>query len=600
MKKFLSGNEALALGAALGGAHFGSGYPGTPSTEILEAVAAHGPRIYAEWAPNEKVGLEAAIGASLGGGRAFATMKHVGLNVAADPLMTIASCGVTGGLVVVTGDDPGAHSSQNEQDNRLLGAFAQIPVMEPANSQEACDFMAQAFEFSEKFDTPVLMRLTTRVCHGKSVVEFKEPSGAQPPLIPFERNPGKFVPVPALVRSNHVRVLERLEKLKAHAAESPLNRWEKGAGPVGFVTSGMSYNYLRELMPEAPTLKLGLTFPLNEKLVKAFAASVSRLIVIEELEPFLENQLKLMGLEVEGKKWFPPLGELTPDLVAEGLARAGVLPGAALAPKRHLPRVDMPRPPIFCAGCPHRGLFYALAKIKGVVHGDIGCYSLAFAPPLKALDTIVCMGGGFSLAHGHAKLRQHFNAQDQRPIFGVMGDSTFFHSGLTSLLNAVYNQAPLTAIILDNRITAMTGAQDNPGTGRNLKGEPAPEADIAEICRALGVKRVVEVDPYNLAQCLEVLREEAAAPEPSVVVARRACAQILKGRKINSFQIDESLCVGCGTCRKLGCPAISAAGPIPDKKLNYSAIDEFTCFGCGICAQVCPKLAIKPAGGGRE
>jgi indolepyruvate ferredoxin oxidoreductase alpha subunit len=591
MKQILSGNEAVARGAFEQGVLFASAYPGTPSTEILENISKY-PEIFSEWAPNEKVALEAVAGASLMGVRALTAFKHVGLNVAADPLLTLAYTGVGGGVVLVNADDPGMHSSQNEQDNRYYAALAQIPLLEPADSQEAKDMVGTALRLSEEYDAPVMLRLTTRTAHSKSVVELA-PRRELPPPAGFQRNLEKYCMLPAFAQRRHPLVLEREARLRAWAETSPVNKWEKGSSGVGIIAAGAAYQYAREVMPEASFLKLGLTWPLPEEKIKSFAASVEDLVVVEELEPYLEKQIRALGIKVRGKELFTRLGELSPDLVAAGLAQAGFLPPGREEKTSLLPA--MPRPPLLCAGCSHRGLGFALKKLNALVSGDIGCYSLMALPPLQAIESILCMGAGVSMAHGMIKARRQAGLDDTRPVFAVIGDSTFFHSGMTSLLDAVYNQSAINVVILDNRITGMTGAQDNPGTGRTLMGRPAPAADIAAVCRSLGVRRVREIDAYNLKECEAALREEAACDEPSVLLTRRPCMQLLKIDPSRAFKVGPD-CTGCGACLRLGCPSISRGEEISRSgkgKILYQAlIDPATCAACAMCAQLCPQEAI--------
>lgn len=595
MKKILSGNEAVARGAYEYGVVFASAYPGTPSTEVLENISKY-KEIYSEWAPNEKVAMEAVAGASLTGVRCLTAFKHVGLNVAADPLMTLTYTGVKGGVVLINADDPGMHSSQNEQDNRYLAAFAQIPVLEPANSQEAKDMVGLALSISEEYDTPVMLRLTTRTAHSKSVVELVD-RREMPTPAGFERNIEKYCMLPGNAIKRHPLLLEREARLKALAEATPLNQWHKGSAKVGIIAAGAAYQYAKEVMPDASFLQLGLTWPLPQDTLARFAASVETLVVVEELEPYIEDQLKIMGInkKVLGKELFSRLGELSPELVAAGLAKAGLLDKADVKPLAVSGMPAMPRPPLLCAGCSHRGIGYALKKQNGIVTGDIGCYTLTALPPLQAIETTLCMGGSISMAHGIYKARQTAGLEDKRPIFAMIGDSTFFHSGMTSLLDAVYNQSAINVLILDNRITAMTGAQENPGTGRTLMGGEAPQADLETICRGLGVRRIRVVDAYNLKECEDALREEAGYNEPSVIITKRACVQLLKTDPSQVYHVTEK-CIGCGACLRLGCPAIYQGAAIDNpkaKKTMYRAeIDANMCTGCSMCAQVCPVHAI--------
>jgi indolepyruvate ferredoxin oxidoreductase alpha subunit len=591
MKQILSGNEAVARGAFEHGVIFASAYPGTPSTEVLENISQY-KEIFSEWAPNEKVALEAVAGASLMGVRALTAFKHVGLNVAADPLLTLAYTGVSGGVVLVNADDPGMHSSQNEQDNRHYAALAQIPLLEPADSQEAKDMVGTALTLSEQYDCPVMLRLTTRTDHSKSVVELA-PRQERPAPAGFRRNLQKYCMLPAFAMARHPLVLEREAGLRSFAETTSLNQWRQGSSQVGIIASGAAYQYAREVMPEASFLKLGLTWPLPAGKIAGFAASVDHLIVVEELEPYVENQVRAMGLKVRGKDLFSRLGELSPDLLAAGLAQAGLLARPAGRKLADLPA--MPRPPLLCAGCSHRGLGFALKKLNALVSGDIGCYSLMALPPLQAIESILCMGASISMAHGMAKARGQAGIDDQRPVFAVIGDSTFFHSGMTSLLDAVYNQSSINVIVLDNRITGMTGAQDNPGTGRTLMKQSAPAADIMAICKGLGVRRVREIDAYDLKACQEALREEASFNEPSVLLTRRPCMQLVKINPALAFRVSDA-CIGCGRCMQLGCPAISRGEEISGggakKPLYRAMIDGTVCAGCSLCAQLCPAKAI--------
>jgi indolepyruvate ferredoxin oxidoreductase alpha subunit len=579
MRKLLSGNEAIAQGAREAGALFASAYPGTPSTEILETIARQGD-IQVQWAPNEKVAYEVAVGVALGGGRALVAMKHVGVNVAADPLFSSSYSGVNGGLVLVSADDPAMHSSQNEQDNRHLARAAKIPMLEPSDSQEAKDFVCLAFEISEQLDTPVMLRVTTRICHSMSPVVFDADAAFEPrPVRPYRRHMAKNVLLPVHARRRHEIVEERLARL-AVLGESAreINRLHWGDRTVGIVTSGVAYQYVREVLPDASILKLGLTYPIPADLVREFAAGVDELYVVEELDPFLENEIRALGLRPVGKEVLPATGELDPDRVA---AAFGIeLGGNGLAP------VDEPlpaRPPVLCAGCGHRAAFYTLARMGLVVTGDIGCYTLGTLPPLLAIDSCMCMGASVGMAQGmEIALRA---GSDHRRVVAVIGDSTFIHSGITGLINTVYNGGSSTVLILDNGTTAMTGHQDHPGTGVTASGVRTSSLDFAALCRAIGIRRVRETDPYDMDRLEAILTEELAAPEPSVIICRAPCRLVERlplGRPAE-LEID---CPGCGACLELGCPAI-------DEFDGRSVIDPAVCTGCGLCAQICPFCALK-------
>ncbi|HHW13470.1 MAG TPA: indolepyruvate ferredoxin oxidoreductase subunit alpha [Firmicutes bacterium] len=576
MNALLSGNEAIARGAWEAGVVVAAGYPGTPSTEILETLAGL-PEVKAQWSPNEKVAVEVAYGAALAGRRALAAMKHVGVNVAADPLLSAAYTGVTAGLVVVSADDPGLHSSQNEQDNRHYARLAKIPCVEPSDSQEAKDFTALAFALSEEFDTPVLLRITTRISHSKAKVELGERK--QPILMNYGKEPTKTVLIPAHARLRHSVVEARLLDLADYAERTPLNRVEWRDKTLGVVTSGVAYQYVREALPEASILKLGLTYPLPARRLVEFAAEVGTLWVVEELDPFLEEQIRALGLACRGKDVLPREGEFSPDTLRQAIL--GVGPSVRLDPETlTLPQ----RPPVLCPGCPHRGVFYALKQLNLTVAGDIGCYSLGALPPLEAMDTCLSMGAAIGTAVGMVKANPELAGR----VVAVLGDSTFLHSGMTGLLDAVYNKAPVPVLILDNQTTAMTGHQDHPGTGRTLQGQETSAVDYVALVKALGVNRVSVVDPLNLDKLKQTLREELAAGEPSVIIARRACA--LRSRKpAIPLAVDPAACTACRSCLRLGCPAITAAG-------CQVSIDPAQCTGCGLCVRVCKANAIGKAG----
>jgi indolepyruvate ferredoxin oxidoreductase alpha subunit len=595
-QQILSGNEAVALGAYQSGIRVASAYPGTPSTEILQNFATY-QGVYAEWAPNEKVALEVAIGSAMTGVRTLFTSKHVGLNVAADPLMTLAYTGIPGGLLMVCADDPGMHSSQNEQDNRFYARFAKIPMLEPSDSQEALEMVEAGLLLSEQYDTPTMLRMTTRVCHSKGIVAVDGNRKADMPQAQgFKRDLKKFVMIPAFAKMRHPLVLEREAKLREVTETSPFNRIEWKDKKIGIITSGISYQYVKEIMPQASVLKLGMTFPLPTKKIKAFAEEVDRLFVVEELEPYIEEEIRITGLPVEGKAFFSKLDELSPDAVAAGFAKAGVLPFDLPQAPDKAPQGAMPRPPLLCAGCPHRGLFYALNKMKAIVHSDIGCYTLSVLPPLQSIDSTLCMGASISMAHGTAKAMAQAGLEDKRPVFAAIGDSTFFHSGITSLLDVIYNKGNVNVIIMDNRITAMTGGQQNPGTGRTLQMEETLAVDIIELVNALGCRRAREIDPFDLEGTLAALKEEIAYDGPSVLVTKRPCIQLFRPDPAQVRTVDTDACIGCKLCLKLGCPSISQGEIIPDeegkKERRYSRIDASTCYGCALCEQVCKSNAI--------
>ena len=574
MKVLMLGNEAVARGLYEAGCAFVSSYPGTPSTEITEAIAKY-PEVYAEWAPNEKVAMEAAFGASLAGRRSFCGMKHVGLNVAADPLFTIAYTGVNAGMVIGVADDAGMHSSQNEQDSRHYARAAKIPMLEPADSAEALAFTKLAYSLSEQFDTPVLIKMCTRVSHSQSVVE---PGERVEVIKTYEKNPGKYIMMPGNAKKRHPIVEERTRKLINWAETCEINRLEPGkSAKIGIITSSTSYQYVKEVLGDSyPVLKLGMIWPMPEQKIQDLAASVEQLVIVEELEGFIEEHCRNLGLECIGKASFSNIGELMPMDVAEKLGQVWAI-GAKL-------EEDIPaRPPVMCAGCPHRGLFYTLKKNKVTALGDIGCYTLGAVPPLGALDTTICMGASVSGIHGFTKSQN--GAADNKTV-AVIGDSTFMHSGITGLVNVAYNESNATIIIVDNSITGMTGHQQNPTTGFNLKGDPATKIDLETLCRAVGIRRVRVVDPYDLAQCDAALKEELAAQEPSVIISRRPCALLKYVKHKAPLTVDTDKCIGCKMCMKIACPAIS----IVDGKAK---IDNTLCVGCGVCSQLCKLGALK-------
>lgn len=575
MKTLMLGNEAVARGLYEAGCSVVSSYPGTPSTEITEEAAKF-PEIYAEWAPNEKVAMETAFGACLAGKRSFCGMKHVGLNVAADPLFTIAYTGVNAGMIIAVADDAGMHSSQNEQDSRHYARAAKLPMLEPADSAEALAFTKAAYELSERFDTPVMLKMCTRVSHSQSIVETSE--RIEPPVKPYEKKPSKYIMMPANAKGRHPVVEERIRSLSAWAETCPLNREEPGSDPsLGIITSSTSYQYVKEVVGDKySVLKLGMVWPLPEERIRQFAAKVKRLIVVEELDGFLEDYCRSMGLQVEGKNLFSPIDELNQNTVAEKL-------GFQIDKGPSLDAAIPPRPPVMCAGCPHRGLFYTLNKLKLTVLGDIGCYTLGAVPPLAAIDTTICMGASVSGLHGF--LKASGGERDGKTV-AVIGDSTFMHSGVTGLINIAYNESNATVIILDNSITGMTGHQQNPTTGFNLKGDPCTKIDLESLCRSVGIRRVAVVDPYDLAQCERVIREELAAPEASVIISRRPCALLKYVKHKAPLVVDADKCVGCKACMKIGCPAISVVG-------GKATVDATLCVGCGVCQQLCKFGALQ-------
>ncbi len=578
MKTLMLGNEAVARGLYEAGCSFVSSYPGTPSTEITEAAAKY-PEIYAEWAPNEKVAMEAAFGASLAGRRSFCGMKHVGLNVAADPLFTISYTGVNGGMIIGVADDAGMHSSQNEQDSRHYAKAAKLPMLEPADSGEALEFTRLAYELSETFDTPVIMKMCTRISHSQSVVETGDRE--EPAPKPYEKNGAKYIMMPGNAKRRHPVVEERLRKIAEWAEYASVNRIEAGQDyKMGIITSSTSYQYVKEACGNTyPVLKLGMIWPLPEKKIRDFAKSVSVLVVVEELDGFIEDHCRNLGLACAGKASFPALDELSQNLVSAQLMKeAPASAGTGL--EENIP----PRPPVMCAGCPHRGLFYTLKKNNLTVMGDIGCYTLGAVAPLGAMDTTICMGASISSIHGFNKA---VGGESEGRTVAVIGDSTFMHSGVTGLINMAYNESNSTVIILDNSITGMTGHQQNPTTGFNLKGDPCTKIDLESLCRAVGINRVRVVDPYDLAACDAAVKEELAAKEPSVIISRRPCALLKYVKHPGPISANPDKCVGCKSCMKIGCPAIS----VVDGK---AVIDNTLCTGCGVCGQLCKFDALGP------
>jgi indolepyruvate ferredoxin oxidoreductase alpha subunit len=572
MKKLMLGNEAFARGLYEAGCSFVSSYPGTPSTEITEFAAKY-PEIYAEWAPNEKVAMEAAFGACLAGKRSFCGMKHVGLNVAADPLFTISYTGVNAGMVICVADDPGMHSSQNEQDSRHYAIAAKVPMLEPADSSEALEFTKLAYDLSEKFDTPVIVKMCTRIAHCQSIVETSDRTQVEDK--PYEKNIEKYIMMPGMAKKRHPLVEQRTADLTAWAETASVNRVEKGSdNSRGIITSSTSYDYVKEVCgSKYPVLKLGMVNPLPVKLIQDFASKVSEVIVVEELDGIIESHCNSIGVKVKGKELFENIDELMPNKVAQKL---GFPYQAGAKLEDEIPM----RPPVMCAGCPHRGLYYILKKNKLTVLGDIGCYTLGATAPLKATDTTICMGASVSGLHGFNKA----GAAGLKTV-AVIGDSTFMHSGITGLVNIAYNESASTVIILDNSTTGMTGHQQNPTTGFNLKGDPCTKIDLEALCRSIGIKHVRVVDPYNLEECDKAIKEEVGRKEPSVIISRRPCALLKTVKHPGPISVDSTKCIGCKACMNIGCPAIS----IIDKK---AVIDATQCVGCGVCSQLCKQNAI--------
>lgn len=577
MKKLMLGNEAVARGAFEAGVTVAAAYPGTPSTEITENIAKY-EEIYAEWSPNEKVALEVAVGASIAGARSICSMKHVGLNVAADPLFTVSYTGVNGGLVIMVADDPGMHSSQNEQDSRLYAKGAKVPMLEPSDSQECKDYVKKAFEISEKYDTPVIVRLATRVAHSQSVVELCDRSDFK--LKDYEKNPGKYVMMPAMARARHIEVEKRMAGLKDFSNDSELNRIEWGNKDIGVITSGIAYQYAREVFGDVSYLKLGMVHPLPDKLIKEFAGKVKTLYIIEELEPFIEDYVKTLGIKAIGKDVLPVIGEYSASLLSEKIF------DKKLETVTVTNEVIPVRPPVMCPGCPHRGMYYVLKKLKLTVSGDIGCYTLGALPPTQSVDTCVCMGASIGAAHGMEKAR---GAEFRKKTVAILGDSTFIHSGITGLIDIVYNKGNSTVIILDNSITGMTGHQHNPTTGFTIKGEPAKQVDLVKLCNAVGIDRVRIADPFDIKEFEKVVKEETAVDEPSVIISQRPCALLKHVKFEGALRINNDKCKKCKMCMSVGCPAIVDKG-------DHIEVNEALCVGCNLCTKVCNFDAFEKAG----
>lgn len=585
MKELLTGNEAIARGAYEAGLIFASAYPGTPSTEILENLANYKDCLYCEWAPNEKVALEAAIGASIAGVRSLAAMKHVGVNVAADPLFTFAYTGVTGGCVLVSADDPGMHSSQNEQDNRNYATSAKVLMLEPSDSSEAKEFTKLAFALSEKFDTPVLLRVTTRICHSKSLVEIGE--RIEPAPVKYEKNIKKFVATPANGKVMRRKIIDRIAAMEDYSNQTEINFTEYNGNEIGVISAGVAYQYAKEVFgPEASYLKLGMTYPMPMNLIREFAGKVKKLYVIEEMEPYMENAIRNAGIDCIGKSLIPEMDELNTDIVRRAVF-------GTEAETIHTEQEAVVRPPTLCAGCPHRAFFYVISKMKDVmITGDIGCYTLGSAAPLSAIDTCICMGASISAGHGASKAFKQIGTDSK--VISVIGDSTFFHSGITGLMDVVYNKGNTVTVILDNRITGMTGHQENPGSGFTLMGEPAPQVDIPNLCKALGIKEenIYTLNPFDIKVVQEALKEAFAKDEPSVIVLKWPCVlkkyteqeNIDYKRPTKKYYINQEKCKKCLACTKTGCPAICTGEKVE--------IISQACTGCSLCKQVCPFDAI--------
>lgn len=577
MRQLMLGNAAVARGLYEAGCAVASSYPGTPSTEITEELAKYD-AVYCEWAPNEKVAMEVAFGASLAGKRSFCAMKHVGLNVAADPLFTISYTGVNAGMVIAVADDAGMHSSQNEQDSRHHAIAAKLPMLEPSDSAEALEFAKLAYELSERFDTAVLLKMCTRIAHSQSVVEPGE--RVELPGKPYEKDIAKYVMMPGNAIRRHPVVEERTRRLAEWAETAPVNRVEMGDTALGIITSSTCYQYAKEVFGDkASILKLGMVNPLPVQLIRDFAAKVDKVVVIEELDPIIENHCKTIGVAVQGKDLLPVCGEFSQNLIA---TRLGCPDKPAVALEENIPV----RPPVMCAGCPHRGIFYTLNKNRVTVLGDIGCYTLGAVVPLAAMDMTLCMGGSVSGVHGFNKAR---GEESEGKTVAVIGDSTFMHSGMTGLANIAYNQSNSTVLILDNSITGMTGHQQNPTTGYNIKGDPAGKIDLEALCRSMGFRRVRVVDPYDLKACDQAVKEELAAAEPSVIISRRPCALLKYVKHKAPLTVSRDKCIGCKSCMRIGCPAISI-------KEGKARVDNTLCVGCGVCEQLCPVGAFESTG----
>ncbi|MGI6362011.1 MAG: indolepyruvate ferredoxin oxidoreductase subunit alpha [Bacillota bacterium] len=589
MKKLITGNEAVARALWESGGRFISAYPGTPSTEITEYAAKYD-EIYAEWAPNEKVALEAALGASLAGSRAIAAMKMVGVNIAADPLLSIAYTGVSAGLVLISADDPQIHSSQNEQDNRHYPRAAKVPMLEPSDSQETLEFTKKAFEISEEYDIPVMVRLTTRICHGQSLAELGERDDR--PLIPYEKKQWKYNLVPTNARPRHKSLVERLLRLAELSEKSPLNRMEMKDTSIGVICAGACYQYVKEALPEASVLKIGFSYPLPQQMIKDFAAQVDRLYVVEELDPVMETEIKSWGIEAEGKDLFSLRGEISHEDISKQIAQRDV-------EFSHVDKCVPPRPPLLCSGCPHRGTFYVFHKMGLIVTGDIGCYTLVCLPPIDAMDTGFCMGSSIGVGHGMSQVfdRDPGNNNGKR-VVAAIGESTFIHSGITPLINVAYNESDTVTVILDNGITAMTGHQPNPTTGFNAKGQPAPAIDMTKLCQACGIDYVVTADPFDLKGFEKTVQAALDHEGPAVIIAKRPCILLDKKLQPIPLDLDAEKCIGCGLCLKLGCPALGMKKDANGK--NKAFIEPSQCVDCGLCEQVCPTQAMSGGAKGEK